>query len=1410
MARLVEYVAVVGLKRPTVDSTQSPELLRKYPETDHKDFPLPPDVIFFCQPEGCATASKPFSIRQMNSFVFTLTDKETGITRYGICCNFFRPCLGDIPKNKNRLDKRLSTSSNGSASSVDDSASNPDTGVVRRTNSKKRLCRTHSTPVNPERAQKNLHKNSVLCYSLTSVCIISSYPFFSTFRECLFVFRKLVDSRCAQKNLGPLWSKESFAFFDSNQNIGQSLPLLECRNWSLFCDNSLLNSQQLKSELLEIDDWIRNFLKIPLPIAGVNRVEVELLPRHIQPPLTFALPEKSRFSFLDFPIHLPLELLGIETCLKILTCIMLEHKVVLQSSDYNALSISVMALTSMLYPLEYMFPIIPLLPTCMKNAEQLLLAPTPYVIGIPSSFFALKTNFEVPTDVLIVDLDTNKMSVPLQMDEIPNLPEPEGTTLRNQLRKCLSHMSLSSPPVDLYNNKPPAPTSRLQTEHPDDDKSSQSLYGNDMDSVDIAVRSALVKFFCSPNILSNFTKHTRVLRLYPRPVVAFLKDVFISSRSEESSYIRALVDTQAVEFFAEYMVNPDNTVFRKVQNGILDPRIIGDKPKWYSHYVQPLFFQVHNPHSRLGCDLYEDSDDSESDSGQIPSTIEEEGSMLEDDEDGNDDNVHDCDNCSCCTTSDDTDDTSDDEIFDQAHDSASMFDCSYSGTPHPEIGLPNSVITMPAYRSEEDVSNSAPQSRKASLNSKDSGGGASIDSTPTDSPSSERAPVKLRNFFGSIRPKLQSRLSIDSNSSVVSMTSMQSFNTDLSSPQTHLYKAQSISAIQKSPLDRTIMEGFESLRGASQSVYNSENQQMITEVVGYVKNGDGIGWLSQKKLRKILNHEQLRQYLINQMDIDRRYSANTLLDIHISRGVYRGYMELLKLIIEGYEYSTQWKGLAGLASVFDFLEVTHRYFCGKRYKDDGTMENSEELASPIVGEKAVVNGKGERTHRLQGAANEVNSTDSLHFHRDEDLIEVPEMHHSSSSTPKAKKSPDLRKKTLLNDMKEMKVQDQNLYLVCKSNSSGKKRFYKNELHETVLESAGKGVTGTGRRYLYEGIVRNRSTMWDNLDFWEQSFLDAVAVEREAAGLDLNPSELIARYKALSPKERKILEEDEDELLGILLHNMIGYMVCMGVTEKNIKFKVRRLLAKAHIGIAQSQRVDKLLSNLTGVTGNDIDLLVPRSKRIKIQNFVVHLGDTQSGLMFFLEVREDCLVLKSTQGNVIERWWYENVVNLSCSPKTKVLCVWIRTGEETDLQKICTKKCKALYDSIKDSMKKAAERLNKEGAGINLVNDYKVVDTISGDQGILKVSLEGVSVVFVERKLCVDVKQLKNCCAKQHTLIVEEYVPHNQSVVKHQFFSEEANEICYAILCLFSYIAAAKNTSHSSSGGTISSGHNSDQ
>lgn len=83
-----------------------------------------------------------------------------------------------------------------------------------------------------------------------------------------------------------------------------------------------------------------------------------------------ALPDHTRLSLVDFPLHLPLELLGVDTSLRVLTCILLEQKVVMQSRDYNALSMSILAFVSMIYPLEYMFPVIPLLPSCMTSAEQ--------------------------------------------------------------------------------------------------------------------------------------------------------------------------------------------------------------------------------------------------------------------------------------------------------------------------------------------------------------------------------------------------------------------------------------------------------------------------------------------------------------------------------------------------------------------------------------------------------------------------------------------------------------------------------------------------------------------------------------------------------------------------------------------------------------------------------------------------------------------------------------------------------------------------------------------------------------------------------------------------------------------------------------------------------------------------------
>lgn len=63
-------------------------------------------------------------------------------------------------------------------------------------------------------------------------------------------------------------------------------------------------------DVKEIETWILRLLSAPVPIPGSTRIELEVLSPTVHEPLLFALPDHTRFSLVDFPLHLPLELLG--------------------------------------------------------------------------------------------------------------------------------------------------------------------------------------------------------------------------------------------------------------------------------------------------------------------------------------------------------------------------------------------------------------------------------------------------------------------------------------------------------------------------------------------------------------------------------------------------------------------------------------------------------------------------------------------------------------------------------------------------------------------------------------------------------------------------------------------------------------------------------------------------------------------------------------------------------------------------------------------------------------------------------------------------------------------------------------------------------------------------------------------
>ena len=78
--RLIDYVCIVGVEAEAEEETQADaKILRRWPASDHEDFPLPLTLAHFCQPDGSKIHSiKKSKNKVTTTFAFTLTDKDTG------------------------------------------------------------------------------------------------------------------------------------------------------------------------------------------------------------------------------------------------------------------------------------------------------------------------------------------------------------------------------------------------------------------------------------------------------------------------------------------------------------------------------------------------------------------------------------------------------------------------------------------------------------------------------------------------------------------------------------------------------------------------------------------------------------------------------------------------------------------------------------------------------------------------------------------------------------------------------------------------------------------------------------------------------------------------------------------------------------------------------------------------------------------------------------------------------------------------------------------------------------------------------------------------------------------------------------------------------------------------------------
>uniref|UniRef100_A0A8R1DES0 MAP kinase-activating death domain protein n=1 Tax=Caenorhabditis japonica TaxID=281687 RepID=A0A8R1DES0_CAEJA len=1270
--RLIDFLVVVGRRNRMRAKSQTnsneandptvtyPEILRRYPTDDHKDFILPTDVTVFCQPEGCTSSSTRLQKNTRNDpqfFVFMLTEKDSAKVRYGICLNFYQS-----------FDRRSELHDNAHTSNG--------------------------------HHQKNRRDAAM---SLTSLCFISHHPFVSIFHQLLLLLKRVIDS--------------------CNYRASQKTGLRDIV-WAILTGNYTEPIEpEVMKEIKEIETWILMLLSSPVPVPGKTKVQLEVMPLDLAQIFEFALPDHTRFTLVDFPLHIPFEILGIDMALRVLTAAMLEFKIVIQSRNYNAVSMCILSIVALLYPLEYMFPVIPLLPAYMPSAEQLLLAPTPFLIGVPSSFFHHRKIKELPSDVILVDLDTNCLQEPDDL-YIPDLPEPEVSILKEKLKKAINTMTTMT--IDNENSLTDAD------------------FGIDIDNVDVSCRVAMVQFFNSANVFGNFSEHTRTLRLYPRPVVSLQTDSFLRSRLQCTQFITDLCRTQAVEYFAECCLCPKNETFVRVQAGIESAEQVGDKQKWFSEALMPVHFMVYPNNSTLASAIrdYSAETDFEDFENDTASSTESAHSI--------DDLVFE-----------------ENQSIDIGEVTKPLAEVNYVYREPMSLELPqsesvvsidsslssgrsspDSSLSTSAVDSEADFArlaeNLALKSNSQGAFSFDHGSDSELESTPVSQKRKTLNNLQGNSASGTpTKPNLKMRgLSslTDSGEKVLGPSFMNAINGYAEKSQNVFSqvlnktapKAQALKERTMKPLASRIEQSQHIVRSkalpnpTSQQTANqqSKNQQIVKEICDQALAGQSVGMFAAPKLRRLMEDETMRELVCSKLNLglDLKLSEDEYVkEVQLTKGQLKAYVKILKACIEGIEVSFNTPGCCGFASVFHVLEIAHTHYWAVgggevitpsssvpstmttpcEHRNDILKDNQSQpkLPASTIDIRTPTKPLGQNVSPLSnesasGVPQPANpplvpprvAPPPIPKRAGPPVPPVPIKPAESSRNAPPPLPPRPKPKTSVTSPKSVEKEHEQ-----ETASSPSFSINDDEQTKPLLKPSPPKTLPVGNRephkvlptpneptrhYIYqELILATQNQIWQNLQFWENAFVDLVAQEREIVGMDQEPSEMIDRYSSLNDSEKKRLELEEDRLLATLLHNMSAYMIMCGTGQRALQQKIRRLLGKAHIGLAYSKEINKLLDELPPTQGNFIPLKPLGSRLVQKQSFTVYPGPNSEGQMMFMEVCDDAVVLRAITGTATERWWYERLVNMTYSPKTKILCLWRRHDDKVHMHKFHTKKVK---------------------------------------------------------------------------------------------------------------------------------------
>ncbi|XP_028039187.1 DENN domain-containing protein 5B isoform X1 [Bombyx mandarina] len=240
----------------------------------------------------------------------------------------------------------------------------------------------------------------------------------------------------------------------------------------MFLENLFRSLPRQPGPGLSPESYVYNLLyEVPVPLPGqALRLYVPPPQPHLEAiPVVIRMPNPpEELPLLDYSLRVMFSNLGVELVVQLFTCVLLEHQVLLRSTDYNKLMLVSECMVSLLLPFTWAHVYVPILPAPLYH---FLDAPVPFVMGLHTDSAAVCANGPrsialcSEAALCLVDIDKPDIQLP---EELPIFPH--RTSFIEELNHLMDKYQIQRPETEP--TKLSAPLNGTSYRHMNDNMSS--------------------------------------------------------------------------------------------------------------------------------------------------------------------------------------------------------------------------------------------------------------------------------------------------------------------------------------------------------------------------------------------------------------------------------------------------------------------------------------------------------------------------------------------------------------------------------------------------------------------------------------------------------------------------------------------------------------------------------------------------------------------------------------------------------------------------------------------------------------------------------------------------------------------------------------------------------------------------